>query len=570
MAVTRYADVLAILDDTSGAWRHAVAPAAVPPGARRYVPDSSWMLDNVPREPLLGSLRRLNRGYSPATREFARQLTSLLLTRLLEKAPPWNLARVIDEVTVRVAIEHVLRAPPLLEHVTRLRELAVRRRADRLAGTGPHPLGYFSAASRQELKAIFRDLDERHAELPDGHARDLVRSRRAGELDLGQMASSLFRLFVVHEKLSAVAASLLALLVEHDLQGYTWRIRENPVLVGRLLDEGFRRGLSFPVSMMTSLREVRLSGVTLPEGTPVLVSFAAANVDPERFGTDADAFDPSRPRLSPHLAFSRGAHRCRGACVAEQFTEDVLYALLGGLPDVQLGHDGLILREVTGVSWTVPRLLVEPRGDRTGGPRRHHAAWTRHAIDETLTLVARIELGNDDPGIRGLLSYRPETAGPLRGLCEFLLRGDNTLSRGERELIAAYVSRLNGCDFCGKSHGACAAAQLPGGAAQVEQVLADPDSAPLMSGKLRALLGIARLVQAGGRAVTDEAVAKARAEGATDVEIHDTVLIAAAFCMLNRYVDGLAAPTPDDPAQYAAMGDYLARHGYQGPGYRQG
>ncbi len=123
-----------------------------------------------------------------------------------------------------------------------------------------------------------------------------------------------------------------------------------------------------------------------------------------------------------------------------------------------------------------------------------------------------------------------------------LLRGDNTLTRGERELIAAYVSRRNECAYCAGSHGATAAAQLPGGADQVQATLAaTPGTAPV-SGKLRALLDIAELVQVSGQLVSGEAVAKARAAGATDLEIHDTVLIAAAFCMFNRYVDGLGAP----------------------------
>lgn len=199
--------------------------------------------------------------------------------------------------------------------------------------------------------------------------------------------------------------------------------------------------------------------------------------------------------------------------------------------------------------------------------------------------MAHIELGNEFPGIRGLLAYRPETAAPLTGLCEVLLRGEHSLSRGERELIAAYVSRLNECDFCTNSHGACAAAQLPGGAAHVERVLAQAPEAGAgdgargtadgltaggprgdgVSGKLAALLDIAALVRVSGRMVTEAAVAAAREQGASDAEIHDTVLIAAAFCMLNRYVDGLAAPTPDDPELYAAMADRLVKHGYQPP-----
>ena len=150
-------------------------------------------------------------------------------------------------------------------------------------------------------------------------------------------------------------------------------------------------------------------------------------------------------------------------------------------------------------------------------------------------------------------------------LAEVLLRGDNTLTRGERELIAAYVSTRNECEYCSNSHSASAAAQLPGGADQVGQVLADPGTAPV-SAKLRALLDIAELVREDGRLVSADAVAKARAAGATDVEIHDTVLIAAAFSMFNRYVDGLGTAVPDDPAEYVAGAQMLVEHGYRMPG----
>jgi uncharacterized peroxidase-related enzyme len=175
--------------------------------------------------------------------------------------------------------------------------------------------------------------------------------------------------------------------------------------------------------------------------------------------------------------------------------------------------------------------------------------------------MTHIDLGNEIPGIRGLFEYRPQTGAVLSDLGEVLLRGDSPLSRGERELIAAYVSHLNGCRYCAGSHGACAAAQLPGGQAQVEAVLRDPGS-DQVSAKVRALLTIAALVRQDGRLVTDKEIAAARAEGATDREIHDAVLIAAAFSMFNRYVDGLAAVTPDDPAYYAATGQRLADHGY--------
>src|SRR5436190_11970063 len=175
--------------------------------------------------------------------------------------------------------------------------------------------------------------------------------------------------------------------------------------------------------------------------------------------------------------------------------------------------------------------------------------------------MPHIALNSAEPGIRGLLRYRPQTARPLSELAEVLLRGPGTLTRGERELIAAYVSALNDCRYCTSAHSACAAAQLPEGMTLVEQVRADPATAPVPA-KLKALLAIAAAVRESGRAVTAEQVAQAREAGATDLEIHDTVLIAAVFCMFNRYVDGLATWAPADPAFYRQRAAIVAEHGY--------
>jgi len=95
----------------------------------------------------------------------------------------------------------------------------------------------------------------------------------------------------------------------------------------------------------------------------------------------------------------------------------------------------------------------------------------------------------------------------------------------------------------------------------VDSVRFDYPNAPV-NPKLKALLAIAASVQKGGKNVTSEEVAQARNSGATDLEIHDTVLIAAAFCMYNRYVDGLATFTPTDQQQYDAMGARMAAEGY--------
>ncbi len=165
------------------------------------------------------------------------------------------------------------------------------------------------------------------------------------------------------------------------------------------------------------------------------------------------------------------------------------------------------------------------------------------------------------PGIRGPMAFRPETSKPLNELVEVLLRHPNSLTAGERELIATYVSSQNNCHYCQSIHGAIAAAHLDGDEALVQSVKQDFHAASV-SPKLKALLNIAGKVQQDGKNVTTEDVQAARNEGATDLEIHDTVLIAAAFCMYNRYVDGLATFQPQDPALYRERGKMVARDGY--------
>ena len=178
-------------------------------------------------------------------------------------------------------------------------------------------------------------------------------------------------------------------------------------------------------------------------------------------------------------------------------------------------------------------------------------------------MSAHIPVQEGLAGITGLLEYRLDTAKPIREMTQLLLRGPSTLSEGERELIATLVSHRNACRFCTTAHTA-AAELLLGESDTVAAVKADIESAPV-SDKLKALLRIAGKVQENGRNVTDADVAAARAQGATDVEIHDTVLIAALFCLYNRYVDGLATWTPDDPAYYRTLADRIVNRGYTRP-----
>jgi uncharacterized peroxidase-related enzyme len=175
--------------------------------------------------------------------------------------------------------------------------------------------------------------------------------------------------------------------------------------------------------------------------------------------------------------------------------------------------------------------------------------------------MPHIALPEGLPGILGPMAFSPETSKPMNELAEVLLRGPNTLTSAERELIATYTSSQNDCWFCQSSHGAAAAHHMGGADELVASVKLDPEAADV-SPKLKALLAIAGKVARSGKEVTEQDVERARAEGATDKEIHDTVLIAAAFCMYNRYVDGLGTWQPSEPEDYVDAGRRLAEEGY--------
>jgi uncharacterized peroxidase-related enzyme len=177
--------------------------------------------------------------------------------------------------------------------------------------------------------------------------------------------------------------------------------------------------------------------------------------------------------------------------------------------------------------------------------------------------MSHITLPEGMPGITGGFAFRPETAKPMRELAHILLHtsGNDSFSSRDRELIAAFVSSRNTCYFCQTSHGAAASHLNGGDETLLAAVCQDYNNAPI-SEKLKALLAIAEQVQIDGKRVTKDLIDQARFHGATDLEIHDTVLIAAAFCMYNRYVDGLGTWQPRDPAMYAEMGKRMAEHGY--------
>ena len=184
--------------------------------------------------------------------------------------------------------------------------------------------------------------------------------------------------------------------------------------------------------------------------------------------------------------------------------------------------------------------------------------------------MAHIRLLEGLPGIRGPMVFSPETTKPLCDLVQVLLTGAHRLTPAEREMIATYVSSQNDCFYCQSCHGSTAAQHLGGSEADYEliaQIKQNYHATPI-SAKMKSLLAIAGKVQQGGKHVTTEEVERARQHGATDEEIHDTVLIAAAFCMFNRYVDGLATWQPRDPEIYREIGKLTAQLGYVGRDYK--
>ena len=177
--------------------------------------------------------------------------------------------------------------------------------------------------------------------------------------------------------------------------------------------------------------------------------------------------------------------------------------------------------------------------------------------------MAYIEFGNNYPGIMAPAWYKPGSGKAMFDLAQRIMRGPSPLTRGERETIAAYVSALNDCEFCTDAHAAVCSAHL-GRAVSSADLLSPPFMAG-QSPKMQALLALAGKVCGGGRRVSPRDIDAARAAGATDEVIHDAVLIAAAFCMYNRYVDGLGVVPLARAEDYRTIGERMAKLGYLFP-----
>ncbi len=168
-----------------------------------------------------------------------------------------------------------------------------------------------------------------------------------------------------------------------------------------------------------------------------------------------------------------------------------------------------------------------------------------------------IELDQDFPGIVSLFMYDKEVASKLTAMGQTIMRRPRGLSIGERELIAAFVSKLNRCNFCYQSHAACAKEFLD--PTFVSEVCLYHTSTGI-SNKMRSLLHVAMDVRSLDRELLEISIGEAKVAGATDEEIHDTVLVTAFFSMCNRYVDGLGATFKESEPEQGGIS--LAKYGY--------
>ena len=178
----------------------------------------------------------------------------------------------------------------------------------------------------------------------------------------------------------------------------------------------------------------------------------------------------------------------------------------------------------------------------------------------------------DAPGITAAMRLTPGLGQHLRGLADELLVNDYpgaTISRAEREMLAAAVSSANDCFFCMDSHAAHAQALLErSGTPELVPVLDGLKAGSVggLGAKMRGLIAIATTVRGDARELTAAQVSAAYAEGATDGDVQLAVLISAAFCMYNRMVDGFRARTPAEVAAYAGRAAEIAEAGYGGRG----
>lgn len=159
-----------------------------------------------------------------------------------------------------------------------------------------------------------------------------------------------------------------------------------------------------------------------------------------------------------------------------------------------------------------------------------------------------------------LFAFRPEVTSPLASFTEGVMRGPAPVSGGLRELIAAYTSWTNACEFCWRAHAAVAAEML-GSEQLVRQVLEDVETSPLPE-KEKALMRFARKITKDLPAMSEADVDALHAKGWDDEAIYFTILVVALFNFYNRWVTTSGVHPASDEVQ-RAHGRRLALSGYE-------
>jgi uncharacterized peroxidase-related enzyme len=163
------------------------------------------------------------------------------------------------------------------------------------------------------------------------------------------------------------------------------------------------------------------------------------------------------------------------------------------------------------------------------------------------------------PDAAKLVFYRPDFYGtPAKQFTQRAMRGPSQWSVGDRELMAAFVSRVNECTFCIKAHSAVSA-NAYGDRAKVEQVLADVLTAPIAPALSATLLMLGKLTRE--QAISPDDIRNMMAAGVSATQIEDALAVCFAFNITNRLADTFGFSVPGDDA-FEAGAKYLIKRGY--------
>jgi|GEM_PF-4764111 len=345
--ITQYDTVRAVLMDRDGRWSRHVPEAVIPPAERHATLYASWGADGAEHRMLRQSLNGINRGSTSEARTFTKARTRALMQLLMQESQPWDLSRVIYQVSMDLVIRHTLQAPMLLPYARTLREFT----REHVSAVG----GFFGIKRQPKAEDILRQVITSQDSLPrDGLAYHLVHLMNQGQLSEKQVIGQLWLICVSQETQATAAASLLGMLLEFDELGYVRSILDDPDAMKLLVNEAGRRAIVFPVSLALAAQETILDGHSIAQGEACLLSYAAANLDPTRFDRPL-VFDPRAPREWSHLAFGEGRHRCQGEHGADEFMHDVIRVLAQELPRGVRLDDDILLRE-TGISMAISKL----------------------------------------------------------------------------------------------------------------------------------------------------------------------------------------------------------------------